>query len=417
MRRALLIWCLLLAGIVCISQSERTSAFWQSRDSNYNISISTGGALACSYTPITSATYNVAYTGATPSASGGSPTYTFTQTGTLPTGFTISATTGVISGTDSVDSGGATYPGIQVKVTDLALNTVNCGSSFTITVAAGGYQGPGDIATFNQFFGFRSYSAAKAAANFKMFRLSRTDTHACDILAATNGYPGNASNCSSGGDDGIAVATWCASTTCTVTEMYDQSGALSCTGGTACDLTSANGSGGIVYTPNAINTYACGYDNGTSRIIQSSNAFTTAGGQPFSYEGIANRSTGQGSNLNVVLATTSGSTYGTSLLFEGTNTVTLYNVTGITATAADGSWHALLALYNGTSNKIDVDGTTATGGSGTPSYPTGSSVNMWSFGNANYMVGTICEAGTMAGDQSANFSALNTNMHAAYGSW
>jgi hypothetical protein len=93
MRRALLIWCLLLAGIVCISQSERTSAFWQSRDSNYNISISTGGALACSYTPITSATYNVAYTGATPSASGGSPTYTFTQTGTLPTGFTISATT------------------------------------------------------------------------------------------------------------------------------------------------------------------------------------------------------------------------------------------------------------------------------------------------------------------------------------
>ena len=37
MRRLALIWCLLLAGIDCIGQSD---AFWQSRDSNYNISIS-----------------------------------------------------------------------------------------------------------------------------------------------------------------------------------------------------------------------------------------------------------------------------------------------------------------------------------------------------------------------------------------
>ena len=43
MRRFLLAWCLLLAGIVCIAQSEHVSAFWQSRDSNYNIAISGGG--------------------------------------------------------------------------------------------------------------------------------------------------------------------------------------------------------------------------------------------------------------------------------------------------------------------------------------------------------------------------------------
>ena len=69
-------------------------------------------ALACSYTPVTSATYNVAYTGATPSASGGTPAYVFSNTGSLPPGFTINTSTGVISGTDVVDSGGATYPGI-----------------------------------------------------------------------------------------------------------------------------------------------------------------------------------------------------------------------------------------------------------------------------------------------------------------
>lgn len=35
---------LFLIGLICISFSERTSAFWQSRDSNYNIAISSGGS-------------------------------------------------------------------------------------------------------------------------------------------------------------------------------------------------------------------------------------------------------------------------------------------------------------------------------------------------------------------------------------
>ena len=91
------------------------------------------GALACSYTPITTATYNVAYTGATPNRTGGTPAYVFSNTGTLPTGMTISTITGVISGTDSTDTS-QLYTGIQVKVTDATITTVNCGSSFTINV-------------------------------------------------------------------------------------------------------------------------------------------------------------------------------------------------------------------------------------------------------------------------------------------
>jgi len=101
------------------------------------LSGSGGGSLSCSYTPVTAATYNVAYTGATPSASGGTPSYTFSNTGSLPPGFSINSSTGVISGTDTVDSSGATYPGIQVSVTDSLSNTANCGGSFTITVAGG----------------------------------------------------------------------------------------------------------------------------------------------------------------------------------------------------------------------------------------------------------------------------------------
>ena len=52
MRRALLIWCLLLAGLACIAQSERVSAFWQSRDSNYNIAISGGLPSTTTFDPV-----------------------------------------------------------------------------------------------------------------------------------------------------------------------------------------------------------------------------------------------------------------------------------------------------------------------------------------------------------------------------
>lgn len=91
--------------------------------------------LSCSYTPVTSATQGTAYTGATPSASSGTPSYTFSQTGTLPSGLSISSSTGVISGTPSASG---SFTSIQVKVTDSTSTVANCGSAFTLTVAPSG---------------------------------------------------------------------------------------------------------------------------------------------------------------------------------------------------------------------------------------------------------------------------------------
>src|ERR1035437_10381571 len=125
-----------------------------------------GGSLSCSYTPNLSATYNVAYTGATPSPSGGTSPYSYTVTGTLPTGMTMSSGTGIITGTDSTDSGGDVYSGIQVVLHDNVSATANCGSSFTITVAAGGgsYVGLCDTAVSGggcaNYWGLRAASAA-----------------------------------------------------------------------------------------------------------------------------------------------------------------------------------------------------------------------------------------------------------------
>lgn len=144
-----------------------------------------GGALACSYAPITSAIYNVAYTGATPSASAGTPAYTFSETGTLPPGMSINTSTGVISGTDTVDSSGATYPGIQVIVTDSLSATANCGTSFTLTVS------PTPTPTYTPTVG-AAYWAAFASSYTASVNIGTASSDRIVVLAisVTSGAPG-----------------------------------------------------------------------------------------------------------------------------------------------------------------------------------------------------------------------------------
>jgi hypothetical protein len=91
--------------------------------------------LACAYTPITTGTESTAYTGATPSPSGGTSPYTFSETGALPTGLSINTSTGVISGTPSVSG---SFPSIQVSVADSASHTADCGAAFTLVISPSG---------------------------------------------------------------------------------------------------------------------------------------------------------------------------------------------------------------------------------------------------------------------------------------
>jgi Putative Ig domain len=91
--------------------------------------------LACSYTPVTTGTEGTAYTGATPSPSGGTSPYTFSETGSLPTGLSINTTTGVISGTPSASG---SFASIQVSVADSASHAANCGAAFTLVISPSG---------------------------------------------------------------------------------------------------------------------------------------------------------------------------------------------------------------------------------------------------------------------------------------
>lgn len=87
------------------------------------------------YSPVTTGTVGVFYTGATPSTTGGTPSYLYLiSAGTLPTGLSLNTSTGVISGTPS---SAATSSGLVLTVTDA--NAISDSSaSFSITISSGG---------------------------------------------------------------------------------------------------------------------------------------------------------------------------------------------------------------------------------------------------------------------------------------
>lgn len=82
-------------------------------------------------TPVTSSQVNVPYVGFTVSAKGGNKPYTYSiQSGTLPVGLSINATTGVVSGTPTII---ALASGLVIRVTDCANRTADL-ASFSINI-------------------------------------------------------------------------------------------------------------------------------------------------------------------------------------------------------------------------------------------------------------------------------------------
>jgi Alpha-L-arabinofuranosidase B, catalytic len=93
---------------------------------------------------------------------------------------------------------------------------------------AAGYSGALDVVSgqaATACYSLRACSVAWATASGKLVEIKRaSDSHTCDVLAATAGGFGLTANCSSGGDAGQTASAFCTSTTCTVIDFYDQSG-------------------------------------------------------------------------------------------------------------------------------------------------------------------------------------------------
>ncbi len=220
------------------------------------------------------------------------------------------------------------------------------------TPPLGGYVGPGDtVGSATVFWGTIAYSTAKAAAHVPMATMIRTsDSHSCNALAdATTGLFGNTGSCSTGGENGTAVSSWCAATTCNIVFLDQIS-----TNNTVL----AAGQTSPTATLSCVGSVSCVVFNGTSDVLRSPSMSLS---HPFTIVAIAKRT----GNLSV----------GQSIAYNETTFIQadfaaaaaqaqLYSGASLFATAADNAEH-ILQFVSGTSGAINVDGTQTTGDAGT----------------------------------------------------
>lgn len=265
----------------------------------------------------------------------------------------------------------------------------------------GSYVGPGDIVSgAKAFYGVRAYSAATATANAAAMKLIRaSDSHTCDILLASTGDLGVTANCSTGGDNGTAVASW-ATGTVTIDTWYDQTGngwdvfqsgsapgfTLSCQGGKPC----------------AVFAGSQGFDNFGS---------PPSTAQPLSISVVAIRTGGTGQSD--LISGASGVFFSGSF---GSGAASGYFGNSPTATAADSAWHALQFVVNSTSSSIRVDGTPNTGlDFGTNALDSDYYIGKQS--GSSFLTGKIAEVDLLSGValNSTQQTALCTNENTYYG--
>jgi Alpha-L-arabinofuranosidase B, catalytic len=289
-------------------------------------------------------------------------------------------------------------------------NFGNPGNAMIVPNNQGGsasFTGPGDIvASATAFWGLRAYNAAYATSNGKLVNVVRaSDSHTCDLLAASTGGVGLTANCSSGADNGQSATAFCNSTTCSVTEAYDQTGSGN-------NVTQSTGADQPTITFNCINTsLPCMTFSGSSQFLQGSGITVN---QPFTVSYVAER-TGNFNN--------GGSTFGShngvvSLGFQN-NANQVYMFAGaatIVGTAADSAAHIVQNVFNGASSIFNIDGTGTTVSPGTSGPSNANPLAVGSAGNgSNFLTGYLMEQGLWP---VAFSSAQNTSMcHNQYGYW
>jgi Concanavalin A-like lectin/glucanases superfamily len=219
-----------------------------------------------------------------------------------------------------------------------------------------GYQGPGDVVSGAlAWWGVRCYNTAYAGNVMDI-----TDT-------STGNTTGTRLQCSSGGTVSALVsgsactfvtgnacstlATTCA-TSCNVEKLYDQSGNTNCSSA-ACDLSQATNATRPTLNTNCVNGKIClVWSASTTQYLSNASQYTTT--QPFSVSAYVQRT--QNNTTQQIFFSCSG---GASQAGFSPSTNSIYMFSGSaqpTATASDGSFHALQLVFNNASSTFYVDG-------------------------------------------------------------
>jgi hypothetical protein len=276
----------------------------------------------------------------------------------------------------------------------------------TVFVSGGGgaYAGPGDVVSgATIWYGFRAYSLAKAGT--RVANICNAGAASCaDVNSLANGdfdvatAQGAPLNC--GGAGG----------TCTVAKLYDQTVGNNCTGVT-CDL-SASGSAQPTVVFNAVGTKTCMGFNGTSNQISDLlNSLSPVVNQPFTASWVA-KAVSPTAQVSVLQFGTSNSQMGYHNSVA--NQVWLYGGSVLAATASDGSFHALQAVFNGGSSDMNVDGSQNTGAGGSTGMQ--GQILVGQFSGGQFLPGSLCEVGGWpSGFSSGQSSNMSSNQHSYWG--
>lgn len=289
--------------------------------------------------------------------------------------------------------------------------------------APASYTGPGDINTTNfAWWGLRAYTSALANAGATttpvMDVYGVTTTTSCTIYLLGDGTGGLDFSTAGAGAVGhqclLGATTFCTSTnsSCTVSKLYDQSGATKCGGATvACDLSQATQANQPTLTFNCIGSLPCLTFSTTSMALSSATANLTIS-QPFTISWVVER-TGNFSSFSSPFGNQASQVFfgwnntSGSVRFNAGSSI---NVTSI----ADSAFHAMNALASGSSSAYYIDGTSHSGSAGSNGL-SGGQILCWGCGAGNGTPLQAVEGGFWTTDKSANFSTLNANQHAYWG--
>lgn len=269
------------------------------------------------------------------------------------------------------------------------LSALGAGGPGTSTPACGGYVGPGDVDThFTHWWGLRAFSAATCG------------TKAVNIRRASDSTTTDINSLSTNGNlDAASIATFCASTTCTIVTAYDKVGAADVNN----QATTAREP---TVTANCVNTTLTCATFVAGKLLQSTASITTANGSVSYFA--AKQTATNGGNRDVMSGQALfnySAGFGTSdhpdCLAGGSGE--------ITGAVSIGTWARVLCTQNGASSAMLENGSSTSG-----SLATGTGTQS-AFIASSFFVGTWVESGINSTTMGATLATLDGNISAYWG--
>lgn len=276
-------------------------------------------------------------------------------------------------------------------------------SNYNQSIGGATYQGPGDVQSGAVgFWGFRAYNAAYGAAKAAKICDAATGLTCSDVNFLSNGYFDAAT---------AAGLTQC-SISCNVQTLYDSTG-------NGNDLAQSTNGNRPLLVFNALNTYACASFTASATMYLTKASMSAS--LPISVISVAKR-TANFTTLQYILGLQNTSPNNFGLSFRASANTVGYANSGTAVTVgstADSSFHALQGIGTSTTQYIYADGSTNNSANG--GVALNSTVNIGLTTSAVAPLdGIVCEAGIWGSTDfvaNSKTTSLNSNMHAAYGSW